>query len=50
MKIESGTKAKKCDYCDEFAEYKIKEDGLYSYLCKLCYKDPISAKKKINED
>ena len=49
MKLERDTKAKKCDYCDEFAEYKLKDNGLYTYLCKSCYKNPIDAKKKINE-
>ncbi len=38
-KIIKEPKAKKCDYCDEFAEMKIKEEGLYTYLCKPCYKN-----------
>jgi len=33
------TKSKKCDYCDEYAEVKIKEDGIYTYLCKPCFKE-----------
>jgi len=49
MVSEKETKTKKCDYCDEFAEFKIKDRGLYSYLCKICHKDPINAKKRINE-
>ena len=33
------TKGKKCDYCDEFAEFKIKVEGIYTYVCKPCSKE-----------
>jgi len=44
------TKAKKCDYCDEYASFKLKEDGLNSYLCEWCYRNRDDAKKRINEE
>ncbi len=46
-KIEE-TKSKKCDYCDEYAIIKVKEEGIYLYLCKTCAKDIDKAKESIN--
>ena len=45
MQAIKPTKAKKCDYCDEFADYKVKVDGLYEYLCNYCYKNFDKVKK-----
>jgi DNA-directed RNA polymerase subunit RPC12/RpoP len=42
------TKTKKCDYCDEYAYFKINKEGIYSYLCKTCGKNEELAKKLIN--
>lgn len=44
------TKTKKCDYCDEFAAYKVKEDELNTYLCDWCYHNIDEAKKRINDE
>jgi len=49
IKLVKETKTKKCDYCDDYAEFKVKEKGLYTYLCKSCSKDIEKAKKSINE-
>lgn len=49
IKLVKETKAKKCDYCDEYAEFKFKEKSLYSYLCKNCSRDIEKAKRSINE-
>jgi len=46
--VIEDTKSKKCDYCDEYAKYKLKIDDLYSYLCTYCYKNIDKAKKEIN--
>ena len=40
-------KAKKCDYCDDFAKFKINVDGLYNYLCTYCYKNTHKVKREI---
>jgi len=40
-------KAKKCDYCDDFAGYKIKKEGLYMYLCDYCYKNFDKVKQQL---
>ncbi|HIH25264.1 hypothetical protein J4476_05425 [Candidatus Woesearchaeota archaeon] len=39
------TKSKKCDYCDDFADYKVKKEGLYAYLCNYCYNNFDKVKK-----
>ena len=39
------TKGKKCDYCDEYAELKVKDDGISSYLCNYCFKNLDKVKK-----
>ncbi|GEM_PF-3078599 len=49
QEVES-TKSKKCDYCDEFAQYKMKEDGLSSYLCDWCYRHLDVAKTQLNPE
>ncbi len=49
MKAVNETNAKKCDYCVVYAVYTLKEEGLYTYLCKVCYKDVDKAKESINE-
>ena len=41
------TKAKKCDYCDEFAAVKFLEEGLYSYACGWCSKNLETMKAQI---
>jgi len=45
--VTKPTKRNKCDYCDELAAYKLKENKSdpYSYLCNNCYKDAINSKK-----
>ena len=43
------TKGKKCDYCDDFAVYKVPDAGLYLYLCDNCYANQDAAKNKLNE-
>ena len=48
-RLVKETKAKKCDYCDDFAEFKVKEKSLYTYLCKSCSKDIERARQSINE-
>ncbi len=40
-------KAKKCDYCDEYAEYKVKDNGIYGYLCNYCYKNLDKVKQEL---
>ena len=40
-------KSKKCDYCDEYADYKVDQEGIYSYLCNYCYKNLDKVKKEI---
>ena len=42
-----ATKSKKCDYCDDFADYKVKKEGLYAYLCNYCYNNFDKVKKII---
>ena len=42
-------KAKKCDYCDDYARHKIKKDELYSYLCAYCFKNLEQARAELNE-
>ncbi|MBI5391803.1 hypothetical protein HZB00_02255 [Candidatus Woesearchaeota archaeon] len=42
------TKAKKCDYCDEFAQYKLEEKGLPLYLCDWCLHHLDLAKAEID--
>jgi len=43
------TKSKKCDYCDEYANYKLKEDAIYKYLCINCSKNTKQAQEIINQ-
>lgn len=40
-------KAKKCDYCDDFASFKTNKEGLYEYLCSYCYKNLDKVKKEL---
>lgn len=42
------TKGKKCDYCDDFAVYKVPDAGLNTYLCENCYANQDQAKSDIN--
>lgn len=39
--VVKATKRNKCDYCDELAVFKLKENPSdpYLYLCKSCYKE-----------
>ena len=50
MELIKETKSKKCDYCDEYAIMKVKENELYNYLCKNCAKDTEKAKEQINSN
>ncbi len=45
MRVTSGTKGKKCDYCDDYAVLKFKEQDLYTYLCEWCFKNPNQSKR-----
>lgn len=49
-KVIKECKGKKCDYCDDFAVYKIPDQGVYTYLCENCYSNPDEAKNRINEE
>jgi len=40
-------KAKKCEYCDDFASFKIKKEGLYTYLCNYCHKNFDKVKQEV---
>ncbi|HZX12457.1 MAG TPA: hypothetical protein VFE88_03290 [Candidatus Nanoarchaeia archaeon] len=46
-RITKITKGKKCDYCDDFAAIKIKEDDLYTYLCEWCSQHQEQAKNSL---
>lgn len=48
-KLLKEPKGKKCDYCDDFASYKVPDEGLYIYLCQNCYENPERARDNINE-
>lgn len=50
LKAVRETKGKKCDYCDDFAEFKVSDEGLFLYLCKNCCEDFDNAKKRINNE
>lgn len=46
--IVKPTKRNKCDYCDELAVYKVKNNKEPTlYVCKSCYKDLDKAKKNL---
>jgi len=43
------TKGKKCEYCDDYADLKIKVDGLNNYLCNYCFKNRDKVKAELNK-
>ena len=47
--LVEATKNKKCDYCDDFAAMKYKEEELSMYMCEWCFKHQDQARESINE-